>query len=235
MQKILAVIVAIVFVISIGFVTEARAGSSTTAKEAATGGAVVLATGGIIPTDVGAAIITGGLSSLFGSKKKDTTTSRYNTYVKDNNKIVKLNSQLSTLTPGSKQYNKVEKQITTLTTKINNLNPVVTGLGTYIKDTTKLSAAQTKLATGTLSAKQTAKLDKQISTLQTAIPKAQAKAVASEQKQYNQIQAKITTLNTKLSSGKLTQKQAAKVQNEINYNTGKATWLQSTVNSRLGL
>ena len=231
MKKILAVIVAVAFLFSFGFVTQARAGSTGTTVGAAVGGATgVLIAGGSATQAAGSAIgagtgavaglmvagpvgaiggaVLGGVFGvdMFGSKPKVTTATRYNQYLGDQNKISKLQTKLANTTDPSKVA-KLNTQISKLTTKMNNINPVVSGLNAYQNDVKHNKPIPSALLT---------------------------KINTSEGNQYNKLGTKITNLGNKLAAGGLNQKQETKIQNKINYLSGEQSWLQSRTNSILG-
>lgn len=190
MKRILAIVLAAMFLFSFGFVTEASA------------------------------------------DHKETTGTRYKQYLGKQDKIIKLQTNLANTTDPAKAA-KLQTRIDKQTIKMNNIKPVVRGLGAYQRDTAKLDKLNAKIQAGGLSDKQTAKINKQVSALGVKIPKDENKAIANESKQRDKIQAKAVKLGNKLEAGGLTQKQETKIQNKIDYLGGKATWLRNKATSIL--
>ena len=228
MKKALVITVALVFFLGSGLVTQAKAGGS--GKNMAVGAGAGFVVGGLEGAGIGGVVG----SMLGGSKKKEpTTASQYKKYLSYDTKISKLKSQIESLPPGSEKRNKLENRINNLYTKAFNTNPVVGGLRAYQRNETKLNKIESKLQSGNLTQKQVDKLNKQVAKLEVKIVNNSAKAIASEQKQYNKLQTKIGKLEVKAALDSSNPNKLAKDQNKINYLKGEASWLQSTVNTRL--
>ncbi|MGD0336902.1 MAG: hypothetical protein ABSB18_07400 [Candidatus Omnitrophota bacterium] len=228
MKKALVITVALVFFFGSGLVTQAKAGGS--GKNMAVGAGAGWVAGGPVGAGIGGAV--GGLFGG-GHKSEPTTGSQYKKYLNYDKKIDKLETKLGGLTPGTKQYDKVENRINKLYTKAFNTNPVVGGLRAYQRNEAKLNKIESKLQSGNLTQKQVDKLNKQAAKLEVKIVNNSAKAIASEQKQYNKLQTKIGKLEVKAALDSGNPNKLAKDQKKINYLKGEASWLQSTVNTRL--